>query len=354
MVAPIIIWTFRRTGGTNLAEAMFQASECETVPHEPFNTDRCFGYILQDYMKNKDLNSVYASLDEVVKKKYLIKHCLELMPLEFNIALMEVCCRYGYRHLFLYREEAKDRLLSLNYAQKTGIWGKDQRESVTLNPSVFDEPIDVNFLLNHEQTCQKDMTFIFEALVALKQNPLSVSFENLYTGDIDYSKMLVTDLFSELNLDMVDITEDVLTKMLRKGSQGTKSDYLQFPCSDEFVNEVEKLPSYSLHHHHGKSVEVFSQGDALGKLNIFFIKPAIYSEKYHFIGTFLTNENGHFYIDWFGEKVEFIRNLKSPNLGKQFPDNPGALNARFVSKPTSISGGVRIIMNYKVVARVVF
>ena len=352
MSAPIIIWTLRRTGGTNLANAMFQLAGYKAIEHEPFNTDRSFGHILLEYNENKDLERLYENINDVVKNGYSIKHCIELMPEEFNIALMELCVRYGYRHVFLYREEAADRLLSLNYAQKTGIWGRDQRDQCEIDESVFQDPIDTNGLLGHEVTCQKELRSIYETLVDLNQTPLAVSFESLYKSDFDYSKRLVTDLFLELELDSAALTEDLFKKILKKGAQGTKSDYLKFPGSENFIKAAEEMERFSLHRYSSIYPKVDLYGEGVGNLVVYLFKPSIYREKYHLVGAFIAEDQSSFCVDWFGHKVTMLTRMKSNNFAANHPGLPLAETARFISMATHISGGVRLLLNDEVVARV--
>ena len=350
MSDPIIIWTFRRSGGTNLAEAMFRVSEWTAIEHEPFNSDRKFGAIIQSYLDTRDVDALYSSLDSVIKNKYLIKHCLELMPREFNCVLMELCIKYGYRHVFLYRERPSDRLLSLNYALKTGIWGRGQKEQI-VDPHVFDAPIDTKHFIKHERMCREEMSHIYSTLIDLSQTPISVSFENLYQSDLDYSKILVKDIFKELKLDQTILTEQKLTDMLKNGSQGTKSDYLKFPNSQEFLVEVNKISGFTFHQYSDATASVSESEDYKRKINVFSARPSIFDRKYHIIGTFMTEKTNSYYIEWYGQKINIQNGFKSNNLSKKNPDNPLAVNARFISEPTFISGDLKIVSNYNVIAR---
>ncbi len=348
MHAPIIIWTFRRTGGTNLAQAIFNASEYDDVAHEPFNLDRKYGHVLERFAASKNVDQLFTDLDEVMKKKPLIKHCMELCPKIFNAALMEVSIRYGYKHLFLYREQFIDRLLSLNFAVTTNIWGKGQKKN-ELDPSIFNTPIDIPKMVTHEKYCQKVMLYIYDALIELEQNPLAISFENLYKSDYDYSKMLVADIFDAMNLNKEALTEESLQTLLTGGSQGTNDKYMQFPNSKEFVDQISQLPAFRLHKFENNQLNC--QSELGSRLVLFNLKPAVFHNKYHLVGTLRIDQGKEYYVEWFGNKVDVIKNLPSTKLAENFPEDEAAKNARFVSRATKVSGGVNIVMDYKVVAR---
>ena len=120
---PFIIWTFRRTGGTNTSSRLFEFSDFKVHQHEPFNADREYNWILIHWKKHKDKQHLYSQLEKILSKKILMKHCVEMVPDVFNTAIAELSNKYGYKHLFLYREDPVDRLLSLKYAQEN-IWLK--------------------------------------------------------------------------------------------------------------------------------------------------------------------------------------------------------------------------------------
>ena len=348
MQAPIIIWTFRRTGGTNLAEALFNASQFTALDHEPFNLDRQFGYILERYNRHKNIDQLYIDFEEVLKNKYLIKHCMELFPKVFNAALMEVSIKYGYKHLFLYREQFQSRLLSLNFSIMTDIWGKGQ-DVESIDQSIFDTPIDIEEMVIHEKYCQKVMRYIYEALIELEQQPISVSFENLYRSDFEYSRILVFDIFNFMALDTRSLTEETLKGLLTGGAQGTNENYMRFPNAKEFVSEIAEWEDFNLHSHANRSPTYLTFGIENQKLELYSYKPAIYPNTYHLLGRFDVDLGSQYYVEWFGHKAEVIKYSKPLDFDSQ---NESSAYPYFVSKATKISGGVNIIMDYNVVARI--
>ena len=247
-LSPFIIWTFRRTGGTNLGSKLFSSSPFKGVEHEPFNNDRIYGNVIKNWHQKKDLDELYQRVDTILAQKPLIKHCLEIMPPALNMAIAAVSHKYGYKHLFLYREYPKDRMLSLNYALKTNIWGKKQAKIITVDDSVFQEDIPIDSLIKHEKMCRRKMSEIYDYLadVAKSTKPRKVSFENLYGQEFEESSKLVEDIFEDFIGSKESITTEFLNSLLNKGGQGTKLDYQRFPNSDKFISKLNDLPPFKL------------------------------------------------------------------------------------------------------------
>lgn len=244
-MSPVIIWTFRRTGGTNIARKIFEASVFSSAEHEPFNISREYGYIHKRWKKNRNIEELEFLLDEILSQKLCIKHCLELMPEELNIALIDVSIKYGYKHVFLYREEARDRLLSLNFALKTGVWGRLSKKN-GFDECVFNEEIDINQLIDHEDYSRKGMRSVYNYILKKGLSPFVMSFESLYCDEYVNSKLLLGELFSFLLADDYYLSEAFLSETLKRGSQGTKEDYLRFENSAKFLDEVDKIGRFDL------------------------------------------------------------------------------------------------------------
>ena len=51
---PFIIWTLRRTGGTNLATRLMALSQYPKLEHEPFNPDRVHGHVTRNWVEHCD------------------------------------------------------------------------------------------------------------------------------------------------------------------------------------------------------------------------------------------------------------------------------------------------------------
>lgn len=243
--SPVIIWTFRRTGGTNIARKIFDASVFSSTEHEPFNISREYGYIQRKWKKNKKLVELEFLLDEVLSQRKCIKHCLELVPNELNFALVDLSMKYGYKHVFLYREEAKDRLLSLNFAMKTGIWGRFSKIN-GFDECIFNEEIEIESLISHEEMCREIMRSVYRRIVGKGMKPFIISFERLYSERYDESRLLLKDLFEFLKADQYYLSEEFFSETLNIGGQNTKDHYLRFRNSDLFLEEVSKMSRFDL------------------------------------------------------------------------------------------------------------
>ena len=243
---PFIIWTFRRTGGTNLADALFSSSVFTGVEHEPFNAKRKFGMVTEEWRKNGNIKSLNKAINEILIDRPLIKHCLEIMPYELNMALAKLSIKYGYKHLFLYRENAINRLLSLNYSQKTNVWSKEQLLKNPVDNKVFRKSIPIEKLLTHEKQSREKMLMIYQLLKARGEKPLIVSFEKLYENDFATAANIIKEVFAELLGSDELCTDEFLTKTLKGGRQDSNQDYKRFPNSQKFVNKIGELPLFSL------------------------------------------------------------------------------------------------------------
>lgn len=240
--SPFIIWTFRRSGGTNLAHKLITHSKFSTVEHEPFNIDRIYKHITKDWIKNKNKDSLDEGLRSILSKKINFKHCLEIIPHEINQRLAELSVEYGYKHLFLYRENSKSRLLSLQYAIDTGNWGKGSRVRKSIDLTSTKLPVDK--LIHHEITSRNKLEDIFKLLHELDgNNVFHVSFESVFQSDKRVGKFIVQQLFD--NLSGV-YSELDIENLFKNGQQGTSSEYTKYSNYDEFSSKVVNIGRFCL------------------------------------------------------------------------------------------------------------
>lgn len=302
------------------------------VEHEPFNVDRKFKKVINGWNETQDKKKLYTDIEEILSQNLLIKHCLEIMPKELNQALLDVSVKLGYKHLFLYRENASSRLLSLNYSMKTKIWGKKHLLTRAIDEHIFNDNIPIKKLINHEKQARSEMKCLYQRLIELNACPLSVSFEQLYKSDFNYSSLLVKSLFMELigNDDVV--TNEFLDKTLKGGKQGTNEDYLRFPNSGEFLTELKRLPDFKLY-------ESFTLNHSISDdLKVEYTEvwpslPSVYPNKCFVHGVFLsTNE---FNIHHTDESAEFIASLRSDRIKKMYPQHQRSGNCRFIYGPVN-------------------
>ncbi|MFM2199943.1 MAG: hypothetical protein RLZZ505_3375 [Verrucomicrobiota bacterium] len=244
---PFIIWTLRRAGGTNLGQALFKLSKFNAIEHEPFNIDRIHGKIHLEWRELHNIQETSAAIDKILSTNPLIKHCFEITPHEINKLLAEISTHYGYRHLFLYRELPTDRLLSLNYAQKTGVWGAKQKEEINIDEKIFEEKIDIDRLLNHENESRNEMTRIHGLLRDLNAEVMCLSFEELYyNNSYDEAMAKVQSTFNFLNINSNTLDDQFFIETLKGGAQGTKEEYLKFQGSEEFVSRSSMFERFIL------------------------------------------------------------------------------------------------------------
>ncbi|OLQ92077.1 hypothetical protein BIY22_16325 [Vibrio panuliri] len=319
---------------------MFNGSSFNSVQHEPFNIDRIFKHVIEQWKENQNIQILYENIECILKEKPLIKHCLEIMPKELNQVLMEVSAKYGYKHLFLYREKAKSRLLSLNYSMKTNVWGKEHLVTRPFSKAVFDEVIPIEKLIDHEINARNEMQWCYEYLSKDNQRPLAVSFEQLYKSDFAYSSILVKQLFVELigNDDLV--TYEFLDKTLKRGSQGTNDDYTRFPNSNEFINNLDSLPDFKLYR---QAVVDYTISDDVKAIyhTVWPCLPGICFEQF-FVQGVLLSEHG-FDIESSQNIGELVRGLDSQRVHKMYPEQRGSKQCRFIYGPILSREDIRII-----------
>ncbi|MCU0822362.1 MAG: M23 family metallopeptidase, partial [Spirochaetes bacterium] len=192
---PFIIWTLQRTGGTNLTHRLTERSGLPGTEHEPFNLGRIFGHVTEEWAWDKNADRLRLAMEEICQRRVIIKHCVETVPWEITEALVRASAGAGYRHLFLYRRNALDRLLSLHFAQKTGVWGPNMQKFASLtgareaNPhaspdaagtEVLAEAVPVEKMVKHEKSCVQILTRTWDALNGLGAKPRAIAYEDIY------------------------------------------------------------------------------------------------------------------------------------------------------------------------------
>lgn len=306
--APFIIWTFRRTGGTNLGQRLFERSPFERSKHEPFNVDRSFGRVTSHWIEHQDEEALLRSLNEICDEKWLIKHCMEMVPEPINQMLAEVSSATGYRHLFLYRKNPLDRLLSLEFAERSGAWGREQAEQGQLDESIFSDSLPIQKILDHEWRCREIAQGTFARLSQHGRRPLAVAFEDLFTSnDAIHPQMVLRTILSFLGLSLNEQQEDkLITQLLNQGEQGTRDQYVRFPNYNELKDALNSLgpleiPAQSLPTHEPTPFIVWTLRGAGGstfthRLLELSGRPSIQNEPFSRNG-----EHGHIIQAWEAE-----------------------------------------------------
>jgi hypothetical protein len=270
---PFIIWTLQRTGGTNLAQRLFERSGLiEAAPHmhapnapalrwlegldsqwklhEPFNMgsqDRIFGSASEHWSVTQDRKALDRSVDEICSLHLPMKHCVEMVPWEISASLARAATRHGYRHLFLYRENGLNRLLSLQFAKLSGVWGPQFLGERQLQEKIFEDPLPVNDLLEHETSCNELLVKAWRLMYTLGSDPVAVKFEAIYEAETpEAGKAMVLSM-----LEFLDLSEDAqgddrfAAEMVTHGNQGTRDEYSNFkgiPALQEGLRKLKRPP----------------------------------------------------------------------------------------------------------------
>lgn len=152
-VKPFIIWTLQRTGGTNFTNKLVKLSGLKKTQDEPFNRKRELGYITTEWLQDGNKKRLRESIRDVYNSGRCIKHSMEQVPWAVSEALAMESRSAEYNHLFLYRKNPLHRLLSLEYARRTGVWGRRHLPNSKNDDVAFKKPLDVHKLIRHERWC---------------------------------------------------------------------------------------------------------------------------------------------------------------------------------------------------------
>lgn len=245
MSHPFIIWTMRRTGGTSLATLLMKLSDHPGTQHEPFNFDRAFGHVLENWQHEQDVLAMRGAIRQILKRNTpTIKHCYELMPLKLNRALMQVSSNLGYRHIVLERRDEVARILSLELAKMTGAWGKDAAgeiyEAIEQGKRKV-APLDLPHALAHLHKCQQDRANLAALFDEYGQAPFVVSFEDMYT-DYDQGRAKLQELLDFLGIDISEQPdfEDQARATLVQSGQNTARIQRHVPNLDEACQHLQQ------------------------------------------------------------------------------------------------------------------
>lgn len=244
---PFIIWTLCRTGGTNLATALFARAPFPDAQHEPFNRDRQYGPIVAQWLKTENQLQLNYELDKICREGTTIKHCLETVPQPVTNALIESAIKHDYRHVFLYRKEPLGRLLSLHFARATGIWGPQSQITPVADVLPIEQtPLAVDELAEHERSCVKQLEAAWAKLRAAGQSPIVVAFEELYEAkDMTSAQQTVIQILEFLGIDGELEDDRVFARgLITGGDQGTRSKYLTIPKVNELSAALKSVPRF--------------------------------------------------------------------------------------------------------------
>jgi hypothetical protein len=262
---PFIVWTLQRTGGTNLARRLFEASglpgtdgrplETGTFVdgvtdawklHEPFNygsEGRVFGFASEAWIKRSDATALDAVTDAVCARGLPLKHCVEMVPAEVTLSLINASVRHGYRHVFLFRRNPLGRLLSMEFARRSGVWGPNLKGSAAPDTVVFAKPLDIDMLAEHERSSAGKLEHAWRAIEAASGRLLPVAYEDIYQprSPLQAHERLL-HLLHFLGLDKGrERNRAFVSEIIGSGDQGTRDRYGAFAGITELQARLASL-----------------------------------------------------------------------------------------------------------------
>jgi hypothetical protein len=242
---PFIIWTLQRTGGTNLTSHLIRRSPFRSSQHEPFNRKREFGHITRRWMKGKNAQDLACEMEQICARNLCIKHCVEQVPLEVSRALAAASVKADYGQLFLYRRHGLRRLLSVEYARRTGVWGRGHLDKAEQDEIAFRKPLDVEQLAIHEERCNFLLSDVWKLLYRLGQKPCALAYEDIYETDDATALQNLRIGLDALGLSRGEKSDSRLVQQLRnRGHQGTRDRYSRFSGIDELDRRLEKVQQF--------------------------------------------------------------------------------------------------------------
>jgi len=244
---PFIIWTLKRSGGTNLAKFLFENSAFPSLEHEALNEDRERGFITEQWRESGCVDTLKRQLHDEFSKSVNIKHCVETVPEPVTQALAEVSCELGYAHLFLIRSNAQDRLLSLQFAEAFNIWGAEglrKNDVAWISNRLRETDLPIDELIRHEIQCREKLSSAFNILKHAGVQSAVAVFEDLfYTPDRNVAISVIDRFCDHLGL-MPGATGAI--EQLFAGDQGSRERYRDFRNFDAFSNAAGKLAPFAL------------------------------------------------------------------------------------------------------------
>ncbi|MFM7272573.1 MAG: hypothetical protein ACKO4A_01800, partial [Gammaproteobacteria bacterium] len=160
----------------------------------------------------------------------LIKHCVETVDGFPNTLLAQAAREAGYRHLFLYRHDPRERLLSLVFAERSGIWGARDAAQKAEDPEVFRRPLNIPWLVAHERQAREALLESYHCLRALGASIATAGFEDIFlAARREDAAGKIREILSVLGLEQTE-EEDAawIDRVLGGGDQGTRARYHRF------------------------------------------------------------------------------------------------------------------------------
>lgn len=356
---PVIIWTLQRTGGTNLARRLFERSGLleaarkrhpdseilKPVPdawklHEPFNNGvqpRAFGHVTDHWVRTRDKAALDRAMDEICALRIPIKHCVEMLPREVSEALAMAAMRHGYSHLFLYRKKAVNRLLSLQFAKLSGVWGPEMKNKQALAERIFADPLPVQKLVEHEMHGSLQLNRMWRLLKSHGTTPDALAFEEVYdAADAASVERRLLPLIQRLGMSQGG-EEDrrFIAEVTGTGEQGTRDGYSSFQGIDQLVAELAKvqtfMPDVDILALSAEEIPSQASGVVFSRIDV-APRQVCGGKEYKLGGVVVLKEkhgDAKLRLRNGGQVVDAQWGIPSPTMAKRFPEAANSGSARF-------------------------
>ncbi len=187
--SPVLIWTFRRSGGTSLRGILFWLTKRDSFQDEAFNDDppRELGMLTRAFRETGDEDALRASIREALRSGRNLKHCVEVVPFRLSSILLEEALARGYRNIILLRLNEVDRQVSLELARMTNAWGPEEARGVYQAVKEGRRslpPLNLPRMRVQAEADAARLGHLVRLFMTARQEPNMVFFEDLYTGDV--------------------------------------------------------------------------------------------------------------------------------------------------------------------------
>lgn len=174
----------------------------------------------------------------------MIKHCVEMVPWRVSAVLAERSAMAGYGQLFLVRESSLQRLLSMEYARRTKVWGPGHEKPDENEDPAFETPLNVEELAAHETRGIEMLNQFWRRLKRAKAPAKAITFEQIYDSPFEEACERIEQVIDHLSLERNMPVEELLEKMRDMGNQKTSDRYGRFTGIGELAEVLKQKPDY--------------------------------------------------------------------------------------------------------------
>jgi hypothetical protein len=243
--APIIIWTFRRTGGSTLRSVLYWLSVHQAWQDEAFNPGRELGDVTRGYELSRDEGALRLAIARIVAQRKNLKHAVEVVPHRLNSVLLEEAAKQGYRHLLLLRLNEAERQISLALARRTDAWGPEKAKAIfeqIRRGTTALEPLDLAPITTQTLSDAAALGRLYRLLLANGTEFHTVLFEELYAGPVEARLARFRRVGEALGLAKVrSVGDDAFRRAATEAGQDTRSIYAHVPNIEAVRQAVDWL-----------------------------------------------------------------------------------------------------------------